>query len=210
MYASGKSKISDFHLLRSLYARKIVPFVVQCQFIFFVRSFLLVNLFVRKIYFSKKATHWLKIVLMTSITLLLKLPKNKAKKYNRRTSFQRVQVPTEMPCGSCLNRYLILICCLISRVYLCFFAGCKSVLFMYYFFFTNSAVLKCVTVWCPRNEFLHKFLGYEPFCFENLLNFLALQRFSAYNIKLAMLKASFLQEFKVRIFTDVCAKLFNQ
>ena len=45
---------------------------------------------------------------------------NNSEKHDRPTSFQRVWVPTEVPCGCRLIRYLILISYLVNSRYLCF------------------------------------------------------------------------------------------
>ena len=67
-----KRKIAIFPPLRSFCAEKIVAFVVFCSLNFVVLvGFDLICVFVRLKIFRKKAIKWLKIVLITSITILL-------------------------------------------------------------------------------------------------------------------------------------------
>lgn len=92
-----------------------------------------------------------------------KIPKNKHKTYSRNSP------STETPCGFCLTSSLILIDCLINKLFL--LAGSKSLLFRCYFLgmtSQNSSLVKSVTAWHFSCE---KHLGYETFCFPYLILF---------------------------------------
>ena len=70
--------------------------------------------------------------------------------------------------------------------------------------------MNSLTVWHFSYENFQEFLGYEPFCFENVLFFLALRGgFLHITSFIGMLQALFFQEFKVHGFMDECAKFLN-
>ena len=87
MLLQTRGEIRNFHPLRSLYVQKIVVFLVQCQyiFVFSVSIFLFYQLifawsaFERaKSFCKKRKKHCLKIVLITSNTMLLLCGKEKS------------------------------------------------------------------------------------------------------------------------------------
>ena len=64
--------------------------------------------------------------------------------------------------------------------------------------------MKYLIVYYFSYEYLQEFLGYEPFCFENILIFFALHGdFVHITSFIRMLQASFFQEFKIHGFVDV-------
>ena len=69
--------------------------------------------------------------------------------------------------------------------------------------------MKSVTVWHFSYEYLQDFLGYEPFCSENVSIFFLHGGFLHINSFIGMLQALFFQIFKVHGFMDTYVKFRN-
>ena len=69
--------------------------------------------------------------------------------------------------------------------------------------------MKSLTAWHFSYEYLREFLGYEPFCLQNVLIFPLGRVFLHITPLIGILQALFFQIFKVYGFMDVYAKLRN-
>ena len=69
--------------------------------------------------------------------------------------------------------------------------------------------MKSLTAWHFSYEYLQEFLGYEPFCSQNVLIFSLDRGFLHITPLIGILQALFFQIFKVYEFMDVYAKLRN-
>ena len=69
--------------------------------------------------------------------------------------------------------------------------------------------MKSLTVWHFSYEYLREFLGYGPFCSENVLIFPPHRGFMHITSLIGMLQRLFFQIFKVHGFMDVYAHLLN-